>query len=81
METLAFWTAILMNDLHVLPQLEGRDEESRIRYVLKEQAIAQHCCQAGENLTGAELARLKSVLGLTERQWHAYRSKLLPALE
>jgi hypothetical protein len=81
MKEFATWTTILMNDLHALKQLEGPDEASQVRYVMKEQEIGQHCCQAGENLTDAELVLLKRVLHLTEQQWRAYKSKIRPASE
>src|SRR5438105_7028460 len=81
MKEFATWTTILMKDMHVLKHLEGPDEASHVRYAMKEQEIGQHCCQAGENLTDAELVLLKRMLHLTEQQWHAYKSKIRPAPE
>jgi hypothetical protein len=78
---LAEWEAVLTNDLHVLKQLTGKDEMSRMRYAMKEQEIGQHCYQAGEILTDKELLLLKKALGLTEQQWQAYKSKIRPAPE
>lgn len=68
METSAQWATILTNDLRALKEIKGWDEMSRVRYALKEQEIGQHCCQAGESLTDAELTLLKRMLGLTEQQ-------------
>jgi hypothetical protein len=48
---------------------------------MKEQEIGQHCCQAGEGLSDADLTSLKAALGLDERQWHAHQSKVRPAPE
>lgn len=73
---LAEWKTILTNDLHALKQLTGKDELSRMRYAIKEQEIGQHCYQAGESLTDKELMLLKMALGLTDQQWHDYKSKL-----
>src|SRR5207302_10623059 len=73
MKEFATWTTILMNDLDALKQLEGPDEASQVRYVMKEQEIGQHSCQAGEHLTGAELVLLNRVLQLTEQQWRAFK--------
>ena len=78
---LAKWEAVLTNDLHALKQLIGKDEMSRMRYVMKEQEIGQHCYQAGEILTDKELLLLKKALGLTDQQWNSYKSKIRPAAE
>jgi hypothetical protein len=77
--TLHEWKAVLENDLLELQQLEGRDASTRIKRSLKEQAIGQHCCQAGESLGDADLALLKETLGLDEWLWHTYKSHVRPA--
>ncbi|SRR6266487_3836075 len=77
--TLHKWKAVLTKDLLEVHQLEGQDASTRLRRSLKEQAIGQHCCQAGERLGDADLALLKEALGLDECQWHAYKSKVRPA--
>jgi hypothetical protein len=77
--TLHEWKAVLAKDLLELQQLEGQDASSRMRRSLKEQAIAQHCCQAGESLGDVDLALLKEALGLDEWQWHTYKSNVRPA--
>jgi hypothetical protein len=74
METFKMWKAMLLNDLRTLKQLEGLDG---VRHAFKEQEIGQHCCQAGESLTDAELALLKKKVRLTDQQWRAFKSKLL----
>jgi len=76
METLATWQAILMKDLCALIECDERDAVGRIRYMLKEQAVGQHCCQAGEDLTDEELLLLRKALGLTAQQWQTYKSKM-----
>ena len=78
---LAEWKTILTNDLHALKQLTGRDEMSLMRCAMKEQEIGQHCYQAEENLTDKELMLLKKALGLTDKQWNSYKTKIRPALE
>ncbi|HYX48242.1 MAG TPA: hypothetical protein VE843_00745, partial [Ktedonobacteraceae bacterium] len=70
---------VLAQDLLELYQLEGPDAPTRMRRSLKEQAIGQHCCQAGEHLDDAELALLKETLGLSEWQWHIFKSNVRPA--
>jgi hypothetical protein len=77
--TLNEWKAVLVTDLLELQQLEGQDASTRMRRSLKEQAIGQHCCQAGEGLGDPDLALLKEALGLDEWQWHVYKSKVRPA--
>lgn len=81
MSRLAEWTAVLANDFRKLQRLEGSDVNTRIRRALKEQEIGQHCCQAGESLSDAELTLLKAALGLDEQHWHAYMSKVRPEPE
>ena len=78
---LAEWKTILTNDLHALKELVGKDEMSRMRCAMKEQEIGQHCYQAEEILTDKELMLLKKTLGVTDQQWHGYKSKILPAPE
>jgi hypothetical protein len=73
------WKAVLVKDLLELQLLEGQDASTRLRRSLKEQAIGQHCCQAGESLGDSDLALLKEALGLDEWQWHVYKSKVRPA--
>jgi hypothetical protein len=77
--TLNEWKAVLVKDLLELQQLEGQDASTRMRRSLKEQAIGQHCCQAGESLGDPDLALLKETLRLDEWQWHTYKSNVRPA--
>ena len=77
--TLHEWNAVLAKDLHEFYQLEGLDDSIRMRRSLKEQAIGQHCCQAGEHLDDADLALLKEALGLSEWQWHIFTSNVRPS--
>ncbi len=76
--TLHEWKVVLAKDLLELDQLEGQDDSTRMRRSLKEQAIGQHCCQAGEHLDDADLALLKETLGLEEWQWHIFTSHVRP---
>jgi len=48
---------------------------------MKEQEIGQHCCQAGESLSDAELSLLKRALKLNEQQWRTYKAKVRPEPE
>ena len=73
------WKAVLAKDLLELQQFEGQDVSTRVRRSLKEQAIGQHCCQAGEHLGDADLTLLKEALVLDEWQWHTYKSNVRPA--
>ncbi len=77
--TLLEWKAALAKDLFELHQLEGQDASARMRRSLKEQAIGQHCCQAGEHLDDVDLALLKEALGLEEWQWRFFTSHVRPA--
>jgi hypothetical protein len=78
MQTLNEWETVLAKDFLELQHLEGQDASTRIRRSMKEQEIGQHCCQAGESLSDADLTSLKEALGLGEQQWHAYKSKVRP---
>ncbi len=81
MNPFEIWKAILSKDLLDLQRLQAQDDFTRTRRLLKEQELAQHCCQAGENLDNADLSRLKEALGLDEQQWHASKSNLRPVQE
>ncbi len=80
-QTLDEWKTVLAKDLLELHHLEGQDAATRMRRSMKEQEIGQHCCQAGESLSDADLTSLKEALGLDEQQWHAYQSKVRPEPE
>jgi hypothetical protein len=79
--TLDEWKAVLVKDFLELHRLEGQDASTRERHALKEQAIGQHCCQAGEHLGDPDLALLKKTLRLNDWQWQGYRAKVRPALD
>ena len=81
MRTFAEWKAILTKDFRELKQLTGQDAFSKMRYAMKEQEIGQHCYEAAESLTDAELSLLKRALGLSEKRWRAYKAKLRPEPE
>ena len=78
MRTLNEWETVLEKDLFELQHLEGQDASTRMRRSMKEQEIGQHCCQAGESLSDADLTSLKEALGLGEQLWHACKSKVRP---
>jgi hypothetical protein len=75
------WKAILSKDFLDLQRLQAQDDITRTRRSLKEQELAQHCCQAGENLDDAELLHLKEALGLDQQRWCACKANLRPAQE
>ena len=77
--TLPEWKAVLAQDLLELYQLEGPEDSTKMRRAMKEQAIGQHCCQAGEHLDDTDLALLKEALGLGEWQWRKFQSHVRPA--
>jgi len=81
MQTLEEWKAILTTDLLALRRLQGGDVLIRMRRAMKEQEIGQHCCQAGESLSDAELSFLKQALGLDEEAWQSYKTKVRPEPE
>ena len=78
MQTLEEWKAILTTDLLALRRLQKGDALSRMRRAMKEQEIGQHCCQAGESLSDADLCLLKQALGLDEEAWQSYKAKVRP---
>ena len=78
MQALEEWKATLITDLLALRRLQGGDALSRMRRVMKEQEIGQHCCQAGEGLSDADLCLLKQALGLDEQAWQSYKAKVRP---
>ena len=63
------WKAVLVKDFLELQRLEGQDASTKERHSLKEQAIGQQCCQAGEHLGDPDLALLKKTLRLNDWQW------------
>jgi len=81
MQSFDTWLKLLSKDLSELKQLEKQDASTRLRRSLKEQEIGQHCCEAGEDLDDVQLARLKGVSGLTEKEWQVYKSKVRPGPE
>ena len=81
MQTLDEWKAILTTDLLTLRRLQGGDALSRMKRIMKEQEIGQHCCQAGESLSDADLCLLKQALGLDEEVWQSFKVKVRPQPE
>ena len=81
MQALDEWKATLITDLLALRRLQGGDALSRMRHAMKEQEIGQHCCQAGESLSDADLSLLKQALGLDEQAWQSYKAKVRPGPE
>ena len=81
MQALEEWKATLITDLLALRLLQGGDALSRMRRVMKEQEIGQHCCQAGESLDDADLSLLKQALGLDDEAWRFYKAKVRPKSE
>lgn len=72
------WKTILMDDVQSLAQHTTQDEQGQIRSILKQQTLGQHCCEAEEYLTDAELTFLKEKLGLTDQQWWVYKANVRP---
>ncbi len=81
MQALDEWKATLITDLLALRRLQRGDALSRMRHAMKEQEIGQHCCQAGESLSDADLCLLKQALGLDEGAWQSYKAKVRPEPE
>ena len=81
MQSFDTWLKLLSKDLAELKQLGKQDASTRLRRSMKEQEIGQHCCEAGEDLDDLQLVRLKEALGLTEKEWQAYKSKVRPGPE
>jgi len=78
MQSFDTWLTLLSKDLSELKRLEEQDASTRLRRSMKEQEIGQHCCEAGEDLDDLQLAHLKEALGLTEKEWQTYKSKVRP---
>ena len=81
MQALEEWKATLITDLLTLRRLQGGDALNRMRRAMKEQEIGQHCCQAGESLSDADLSLLKQALRLDEQAWQSYKAKVRPEPE
>ena len=67
---------VLTKDFFELVKLEGSDPGAQMRHTLKEQEIGQHCTEAEEDLNPADLEWLKLALGINERKWQEYKSKV-----
>jgi hypothetical protein len=78
MQTLDEWKAILSTDLLALRRLQEGEALSRMRRAMKQQEIGQHCCQAGESLSDADLFLLKQALGLDKEAWQSFKAKVRP---
>ena len=78
MKTFAQLEAILAQELSELQELEQRawliPTTKRAR---KEQQIGRHCYEAEEDLSLADLSALKTILGIEESKWRAYKAKFI----
>jgi hypothetical protein len=77
MKTFDELKALLAEALRELGQLARSGAMSIEERHVKEQAIGQYCYEAEEDLSSAELARLKKELGLGETTWRAYKARFI----
>ena len=68
--------AVLTKDFFELVKLEGSDPGAQMKHTLKEQEIGQHCNEAEEDLSSADLEWLKLALGIHERKWQESKAKV-----
>jgi len=68
--------AVLTKDFFELVKLEGSDPGAQMKHTLKEQEIGQHCNEAEEDLDTHDLEWLKLALGINEKKWQEYKSKV-----
>ena len=66
--------SLLTKDFAELVKLEGSDPDRQVKHALKKQEIGQHCYEAEEDLSLADLEWLKLTLGIGEKKWQAYKA-------
>ena len=77
MNTFDCLEALFLHDLQELHQLRKRGWRILpMTRVVKEEHLGRCCYLAEEFLSTAELCALKKEIGLDERQWRAYKSKI-----
>jgi hypothetical protein len=72
--------AQLMKDLTELQQLPTQGRMAQAERAFKEELIGQHCYEAERSLDLPDLLLLQETLGLDEKAWRAYKSKLTHSL-
>ncbi len=77
MKTFDELKALLAQQLRELAQLARSGPTTIEERHVKEQAIGQCCYEAEEDLSPAELTRLKKELGLGETTWRAYKARFI----
>ncbi len=77
MNTFDTLQALFSHDLSELQQFRKRGwRVLPMTRVVKEEHLGRCCYLAEEFLSTAELCALKKEIGLDERQWRAYKSKI-----
>ena len=77
MNTFDTLQTLFLHDLRELHQLRKRGWRILpMTRVVKEEHLGRCCYLAEEFLSTAELCALKKEIGLDERQWRAYKSKI-----
>ena len=77
MDTFDALQALLSQDLHELHQIQKRGWRILpMTRTAKEEHLGRCCYLAEEFLNSADLRTLKQQVGLDERQWQAYKTKL-----
>lgn len=77
MDTFDTLQALLSRDLHELQQIQKRGwRVLPTTRMVKEEHLGRCCYLAEEFLSTTELCALKKEIGLDERQWRAYKSKI-----
>ena len=77
MDTFDALQALLSQDLHELHQIHKRGWRILpTTRMAKEEHLGRCCYLAEEFLSTTELCALKKEIGLDERQWRAYKSKI-----
>jgi len=68
---------LLVHDLNELRHLRGRGWLVwPMARIVKEEHLGRCCYLAEEFLSSTDLGRLKSKVGLDERQWHFYKVRI-----
>jgi hypothetical protein len=65
--------AVFLTHLAQLKELEGIDTTTLALRATKERAIGHLCYQAEEDFSHTELALLKDLLALPEKNWQTYK--------
>ena len=77
MNTFETFKRRMLSELLELERLNGLWPSTTEKRRVKEREIGRQCYLAEETLDSLELSALKDLLGVNDRQWRAYKARVL----